>query len=549
MIAEKLETGRNHEGFAFFYCNQTEPTRRQALSVLRSVVRQLSSPRSISDHLHCELKQLYFQSRREGAGWTLDLCKKHLVELFNLYPHTTIILDALDECEIEERRLLLNTFDEVLNSSPRPVKIFISSRPEGDIRERLIQLPNLEISARNNNDDIAKFIRESTNSPAPWSRALQRNMALKDEIVETLIGKSDGMFQWARLQVDQLRLLEHEKDLRARLGKLPKDLKSSYDEIYQRIEDRPEYSRDRTFRALKWVMYSPEPLSTEELLDAIRVDPEMETIDEPDEVDEDQLIGWCANLLIQYQWTYTYGKSSNAWRPCHLSVVEYLENRFKEHTAHLFATKVSFFLLIAPWDEDDSVLSHMRRWAVQNWMMLVYSYEKPDIDFKLAPHDKLVTLLKRFLGSPAQSSDAYVRWVNSRTGSIETPAGLSFYTVDLEPTSSPLFIACITPLFHLLRDWWESDDLEFDHLALNQSGECLLTLAARSGCIPIYDSLIRRGTPVNPKDHHSIYGSPLATAVAEGHAYMIDFLLDRGAEVDLLLQGGLFRSALACSTR
>ncbi|KAJ4327744.1 hypothetical protein N0V84_001853 [Fusarium piperis] len=541
LVAESLGTRRNHEGFAFFYCNKTEPTRRQALSVLRSFVRQLSSPSSTSGHVHCGLKKLYFESKLNGSGWTLDLCKKYLIELFNFYPHTTIILDALDECEIEERGLLLDILDWASKSSSRPVKIFISSRPEGDIRQRLAHLPNLEISARNNSHDIEKFIKESADSLGPWSPALERNKTLKEEIIQTLIEKSDGMFQWARLQVDQLRVIEHEKDLRARLGRLPKDLKSSYDEIYQRIQDRHEYSRVRTLRALMWVMASVDPLSTEELLGAIRVDPDAEEIDEPGEVTEEQLLGWCANLLLQDR---TMSRAITYWRPCHLSVVEYLEGRFTMPAAHLFVTMANLVLLIVQPDEEDS-LSYLQDYARRLWMAHVRLYDKPDIDFGRAPYDRVTAMMKRFLGSPTQSSDAYVRWANSHKRFETLDGRAMFSTITLKPTSSPLFCVCALPVFYPLRDWWESDNVEFDHLAVNREGESLLTIAAGSGCLPICDSLIRRGTPVNPEQHDRCYGSPLAAAAGNGHAHIVKVLLERGAQVDLLLRGGDYGSALA----
>ncbi|WAO93291.1 Hypothetical protein NCS54_01083300 [Fusarium falciforme] len=535
LVAENLGSKQNHEGFAFFYCNQTEPTRRQALSVLCSFIRQLSSPKCISGHLHPKLRQLYVDSQLKGAGWTLDLCKQHLIYLFNFYPHTTVILDALDECEVEERRLLLNIFDWATKSTSRPVKIFISSRPEADIRQRLISLPNLEISARNNNHDIARFIKESADSPGPWSLALEKNNALKEEIIQTLIEKSDGMFQWARLQVDQLRVFEHERDLRDRLGRLPKDLKSSYDEIYQRIQDRPEYSRVRILRALMWVTASVRPLTTDELVAAIRLDPDKEEIDKPGEVTEEQLLGWCANLLIRDQ-QKSYSRSVTIWRPCHLSVVEYLEDRFTMPSAHLFVTLANLFFLVVQPDEDDS-LSTLQGYASQKWMEHVQSYDKASINFTCAPYDRVAAMLKRFLGSPTQSSDAYVRWRSNADRRRDREFNVN----------NPLFVFCFYPVFYPLRDWWESDDVEFDHLALNGHGESLLTVAAGSGCIPICDSLIRRVTPVNPEKHGKDYGSPLGAAAISGHAHMIEFLLEQGAHVDLLLQDGVYGSALAAA--
>ena len=127
----------------------------------------------------------------KASGWTLELCKEYLVKLFNFYPRTTLILDELDECLVEDREILLDFFDTLAKASSKTVRIFISSRPEGDIRQRLIRLPNIEILAPDNEDDIAKFVQQSMERNSRWSSSLNRNQALKDEIAKTLLHKSN----------------------------------------------------------------------------------------------------------------------------------------------------------------------------------------------------------------------------------------------------------------------------------------------------------------------------------------------------------------------
>jgi hypothetical protein len=66
-------------------------------------------------------------------------------------------------------------------------------------------------------------------------------------------------FQWAYLQIKQLLDLRHPQAIRDRLGKLPKDLKVAYDEIYYAISKDERHLADRAFQL---VMCSREPLST-----------------------------------------------------------------------------------------------------------------------------------------------------------------------------------------------------------------------------------------------------------------------------------------------
>jgi len=70
------------------------------------------------------------------------------------------VLDALDECEPDPRDRLVETIEFLLANSKRPVKVFISSRPDRDIRNRFLNKPNIEIQARHNEEDIRRFVDE-----------------------------------------------------------------------------------------------------------------------------------------------------------------------------------------------------------------------------------------------------------------------------------------------------------------------------------------------------------------------------------------------------
>jgi len=72
------------------------------------------------------------------------------------------------------------------------VKIFISSRPDRDIKRRFERGPNVDIKATDNRGDIAKFVDDKlNNSPEDWRNSI--NPDLKREICETLVDKSEGM--------------------------------------------------------------------------------------------------------------------------------------------------------------------------------------------------------------------------------------------------------------------------------------------------------------------------------------------------------------------
>jgi len=178
------------EGFAFFYCNQNEKERREPLSVLRSYVRQLSTATRYPEDMRKKLRDLWLETREKGSDLSFAMCREQLLESVNLYPKTTLVLDALDECEPDSRGRLVDTIEFLLSKSERPLKVFISSRPDRDIRRRFINKPNLEIEARHNEADIRKFVDEEIKRHDGWGDMCP---SLQEDIVKVLLDRSQGM--------------------------------------------------------------------------------------------------------------------------------------------------------------------------------------------------------------------------------------------------------------------------------------------------------------------------------------------------------------------
>lgn len=546
-ISATLHKDKNHEAFAFFYCNRNEQERQKALSVLRSYIRQLSAPTNASDSIYPQLEQLHTNSQLKASGWTLELCKEYLVKLFNFYPRTTLILDTLDECLVEDREFLLDFFDTLAKASLKTVRIFISSRPKGDIRQRLIHLSNIEILATDNEDDIAKFVQQSMERNSRWSSSLNRNQALKDEIAKTLLHKSNGMFQWANLQIKQLLNLRSEPELRDRLGKLPDDLNSAYDDIYNNIKKLPECSRAQALRALRWVMCAYQPLTSQALLAAVRIDPGKEGVCESFEPMEDELLDWCANLL-----TVDSQQNPPVWRVSHLSVVEYLESHCTLVRAHCFVASASLTLLLATYmDKQDRGrkpgdifhLDHkLQVYVRHHWIRHVQTQEGEDAD------PMLVDRLKTFLGSPGESSVQYRQWYLQVKADKYKPSTSALSRISIEeisPESSTILAICRFSFYTLLSSWWRKEKTPPPQT--NGQGDNLLMLATVAGCRPICEALIEWGIYINLQGGQ--YGSALVAAAAaqSWNTETAKFLVEQGADVNMQVQAGCYGSALAAA--
>lgn len=352
-------------------------------------------------------------------------------------------------------------------------------------------------------------------------------------------------FQWAALQVRQLLRLRTENAIRDRLGRLPKDLKDAYDEIYEEIENLHAEDKQIAHRAFQWVMCAETPLGRKALLHAICQDPTSTRYKEPlDEVDENLILDLCHNLLV-------FDTDLDHWRVSHLSVIEYFEeNQLHDmRLAHCNAAKVCLSILLAThlWPKSDwhgtmKLKAPLIEYALLSWQTHVLSLEilpAGEVD------EKMAVLLERFLGDLKKGSPSYAQWHefaetrNLRLAlNIMSSPGSSLR--DGSVLLPPIHFACHLGLFNLLWKWWSSPDLEVNMQATMDVGGgrdvpskaswTLLSHAIYMGHHSISRCLLRRGADVNIAGEGS--WTPLEAAAYRNSTATTLSLLRRGAIID-----------------
>ncbi|KAK3369443.1 ankyrin repeat-containing domain protein [Lasiosphaeria ovina] len=544
--------------------------------------------------LRRKLRDLHRELKLKGSDLSFETCREQLLESVNLYPKTTIVLDALDECKPESRYRLVDTIDFLMANARHPLRVFISSRPDADIRDRFLSRPHIAIQATDNQDDIEKFVNKEIAKHLRWNKM---SPALRGDILKTLLNQSSGMFQWANLQIKQLLNLETSAAIRDRLGKLPHDLKEAYDEIYAKIATRNEHDRILADRAFMWVICAAYPLRSSELLSAILPDPDKESLGESEEVDDALLLNICNNLLV-------LDPQRKVWQFPHLSVAEYFEeHHFSRLQADCYVTKVCLVLLIScdyqllGSGSDSESLSHseshshskprklrhpkhnLQIYARHHWLVHIKTQVSPEVD------SVLIQLLKSFLGSMNQCSSQCRYWLQntrSRLQSLSTPMTSflgTFRVSEIPDEATPLWAMCLFSSHTLLSDWWESADIAL--IAQHLGTHTPVGLAARADLLPVCEALLKQaadvGLAIQPRqysgflmeaidapqveivkillergadanlDHEGHFGSPLVMAAADGNTEVVELLLKSGADVNQVLQTGHYGSALAAA--
>ena len=350
----------------YFYCTRTaaEPDRSEPHAVLASILRQLSCVQRDAPILSPVIEN--YRSQGEGFsshGLDIDDSRDLIVRLIEDYSMTTIVVDALDECDPLMRQSLLDAFEYILKESLGLVKIFVSSRNDQDIVCTLRDYPNMDISSDKNAADIKAYVKTETMKLVKKGQLL-RNSRAKDEmaafIVKQIINGADGMFRWASLQLDVLRPLKRDEDIRARLGKLPQKLEELYLEVYNNlISAQAEVGRSIIDNTLKWLLCAKEKLHAPEFLIAVAAN--LGTCD--GDISVDSLLDLCNNFVL-------YDEAQDVFRFVHLSVREFLEKRpeFGEASCNGLAAECCLLQIIASSDcpnteylISDVHLLHLRR--------------------------------------------------------------------------------------------------------------------------------------------------------------------------------------------
>ncbi|KAL9043407.1 MAG: hypothetical protein Q9214_003406, partial [Letrouitia sp. 1 TL-2023] len=314
---------------AFFYCsrNTAEPERSNPAAILASFVRQLSCVEPGGPLLD-PVTKLYQQREIQGFAsgpLRIDESITLLTQLVEYYQLTTIVIDALDECDPEKRFELMDALETLLRESPCLVKIFASSRDDQDIVYRLQDYPNLEINANQNNDDIFSFVRAETRTLIQRRKILQYSSQKKEmeEIITRKVSEgAKGMFRWATLQLQSLCELKTDNAIQERIGRLPRHLESLYYEIFQKIESYPAFAdRQVTRNAFTWLLCAQRVLSSAEYLAAISIMANGAL----SQISKDQILDMCCNLIV-------FDAELDTFRFAHLSVREFLEKQQQYNT-------------------------------------------------------------------------------------------------------------------------------------------------------------------------------------------------------------------------
>ncbi|KAI8724317.1 hypothetical protein NCS52_00000500 [Fusarium sp. LHS14.1] len=302
-------TEGSNVAIAYAYCDYQDRNTLSETSIWSSIIRQLvESCQQIPTEVTA-FRDKYLEKRSLPTNEERILLVKALSRLFQ---KTYILIDALDECPEDSREAFVSLAEQVKSS----VHLLITSRSNLDLTMSFENLSRINVFARSS--DMEAYLNSRMCAKMRMRSFIAKDPTLRDDVINKLLEKADGMFLLAHLQMEHLCSCSTLKKVRSSLDSLVGDMEAFYGKAFQRIEDQQGDDRHLAIKALSYVFYAKRPLKLDQLLHALSIEPEDIDFDETALTVPHILLSVTAGLL-------QIDEQTNDTRLVHLTLHEYLE--------------------------------------------------------------------------------------------------------------------------------------------------------------------------------------------------------------------------------
>ncbi|CAD0050216.1 unnamed protein product [Aureobasidium pullulans] len=178
-----------------------------------------------------------------------------------------ILVDALDEFPETERQSLIRD----LKTFTPDIQILVTSRNVPSIQSHFQDAACMQIRAREEDVRIALVAR--IEDEEFLSSAVKGNPTLRDDIINAITQKTEGMFLIAELHITALSQEDNVRDIREKLENLPSEIADTYTQTMARIDNQKPRQAERARQVLCWLTHACRPLQVRELQQALAVRP------------------------------------------------------------------------------------------------------------------------------------------------------------------------------------------------------------------------------------------------------------------------------------
>lgn len=269
-IVVRLENDQQHT--LFFAFSSSDGSRQTSENLIRTLLWQLvhkAANKESVDSVH--------NLRLDGQPTVSELWDAFRCMCTSLAKPVYCVIDGVDECS-DFNHTMSTKIMHILGMCPN-LRILLLGRPHViQVHSQSLDFREIDINPTLLNQDIEAFIGDEIAKSDILSLP-----ELREDISQTLKDKSDGMFLWVILMVDDLRRSSSKSELKERLQNLPRGLEEAYQLIFLRLSQNLDKFELRLARnVLAFMTVSCRPLRFDELRYALALHcRSLETVAQP----------------------------------------------------------------------------------------------------------------------------------------------------------------------------------------------------------------------------------------------------------------------------
>ncbi|KAL2812481.1 hypothetical protein BJX63DRAFT_242411 [Aspergillus granulosus] len=517
---ERLAASKNAAAL-FFFCDTQDERRNTTAALLRGLLHQLLEQHSgLMEHI-----QKYFDAKsraeytvmRLAALWDVFKTALHHSRLDEVW----CVIDALDECDEESLKLLLENFKielAELAASHTRLKLVLLSRPQpAYIESKLASFPRLDLDHDSNHkgrEDVERYITAKMNE-------IRLRPGLDDsdlrEVQLQLEKSAEGTFLWIGFVVEELKTQKDSYAFRNVLKSVPKELGGMYKRILRRMKNE-----ELPPRILHPVVLARQPLTLAELAAASDINGSTEY--PPVKELQSKVASWDSLLRIVGETVQLiHGSAKEFLLSDDLKNDAELEMFRVREENHLDLVKACLDALEGKCSSSSSdvVGGPLLAYASSHW------FEHLNLASKTIEDN--VNLSREFF-SPESATRG--RWWKTYWSKAQFGAAPASFTL--------LHLAAyfgVTAWVEVLLQQSKSHLLHRRILERKDSyGRTPLFWAAGRGHTDVVKLLLKHHSKVNTRDKDRL--TPLHIAVTAEHAPVVQLLLDNNADIEAKAAGG-----------
>jgi ankyrin repeat protein len=526
---------RQNVAITYIYFDYKDRENQTATRVVCALLKQVVSQLETIPPL---VEKLFEESIRRASFPDLPTLWGHLISCLCLFESVYVVLDALDECEENQQRDILNLVDELLTQPS--IQIMVTSRPHLQKIKQLTR-PSLCIDITADKHDIRAYVysRCEMRFWKPSVKGQRECTWLHPRLIDFRFLLVEFQLHYVLSKKEPRRV---EAAIRAR--SLPKQIHEAYEEVLERIERESCYGL--VVKILSWVFHARRPLSMDELREALSIDSGDSRLNSFYFLEPSAIVEVCKSLV-------TYDESNGIVRFTHYTVQDYLQTKRPEillnvvELAKTLLTYLSFDIFKEPWSGVKELKERIKEhklsgYASHSWSDYARGNGENDSElqrllfqvFESKQHIKTLFQLETMGEELSRESRLTLLHFATRhqlesicrmVAGLEDAHNVNHMSIVRLRKEEDVFML---PIKCDVR----SNSMGNVH-SRDQHDRTPLHVAAEIGSRNIVELLLEAGADINVKSVYEGDLTPLHLAVYYGHDNVVATLIDAGADMEV----------------